>query len=220
MPEENANGTNESQQTPSTEASVPRADYEKLLVEAATAKEKASLFDDLLKDPEFLTFLEKEDSVPATAVKASAAAQPSGSADVQALKSQIEELSSKLENLGKAYSSDKEAFMRMESNKLIDTMSTDKENYPFFNDKEVRESMATLLEQGRASNMIDAYRLSTFDRAEAQGRNKVINKKGAVTLPIGQRMGTPLPASGGKRELKDILGDALDKTGVVLTEGE
>jgi hypothetical protein len=214
-----ANGTNESLvEAPSPEASVPRADYDKLLIEATTAKEKATLFDEMLQDPDFLEFLNKDDAPkPAAAAKP---VTPGATSDVKALQQQVEALTSKLENLGKVYGADREAFMRLESHKLIDTMTTDKENYPFFDDKAVKEEMAVLLEQGRAVNMQDAYRLATYSKSVATGRNQVVSKKGIVTLPLGQRTGSPLPAAGGKRSLQDILGDALDKTGVVLTEGE
>lgn len=201
---------------------VARKDYEELLVKASSFEEKATLFDELIADPEFRKFLDddgNEDTKKAPTAKPGFPPKGEASPDVKALVETVEALTGELRNLKQSYQQDKEAFLQSEASNQIAAMKKDKDNFPFFEESEVQKSMAEHLEQHRATNMVDAYRLATYGRAVATGRNQAAGKM-RVALPLGQRSGSYTPPAHEKRDLRAIIGDAMDKHGISLNDSE
>lgn len=211
----------------SSEETVSREDYEKLLVEANSHKEKAELLDQLLDDPEFQQFVSqvesgsKETAPPKEPPKKGTTQRTDDL--VAKLEEVIEPIKREIESMKSVYQQDQETAWAAEADRQIEAMKNDKEHFPFF--EEVQPAMAKLLESGRATSMSDAYMIAAFDKAKAEGRSEVLRKKEAKAkpkvLPGGaaeKREKSKDVFSTGKKSLRDILEDSWDKVGVELVE--
>jgi len=124
------------------------------------------------------------------------------------------------------YDQDKSSIFRQEADREIDKLEADKENFPFFGKPEVKSEMVKVLESGRATNMVDAYRLATYNLAKASGRDERLNKsqRGLKGLDASDSMKArsdrTKDALTGKRGLRDIISDAYDKVGLLDSEEE
>lgn len=211
---------------PDLEKYVPKEEYEQLLVEASTSKEKAELLDQLLADPEFQAYLDhKEEPEKAPRVPPPPKTGVKTPDLVAQLEKVIEPLRNDIETMKKVYYEDQEKVWAVEADRQIAAMASNKEEFPFF--LEVQAEMAKLLESGRASSMVDAYRLCTYDKARASGRAEVLDKtkKRPVLLPSPDRRsdGEPKSAKGvlqQKRSLRDIISDAFDQHNIDIPESD
>jgi len=197
------------------------------LQNATSAVEKAKLLDELLEDPGFQKYLHAQDDDTAppedltvTKPKAAEANKPTAPVVTQQLQEVLEPLKREIEQLKSVYQTDKDSFLIKEAEREVASMTSNKQDFPFF--EEVREEMTKLLTSGRAVSLVDAYRLATYDKAKAAGREEVTRKRSRVPLlgPSGEKgKDASRPTFGAKQTLRDILEQAADKVGT-LTYGE
>jgi len=213
--------TDDGSSKPDPKDYVARADYDRLLSEARTSKEKAEILDALMDDPDFQTYLNSEGPVSSTPATKPPASRSEASSTKELIESTLKELVKPLvddiASMKEVYMTDKRSNWEAEASAQVAAMQKDTVNFPFF--KEVWEEMADLLEKGEATNLANAYRIAAFGKAEAQGRNKASDKqkKGLASIgpsasDSGRRDTRPKDRMGsGKQTLSHALEAAFDK---------
>lgn len=183
------------------------------LQSAASYADKAKLLDELLEDPKFHEYL-AGDEAASTAATSKPAVVPGAPKEVmEQLTKVLEPITKRLDQMEQMYTGDKQEFLVNEATREVEAMAADKTNFPFYD--AVRDEMTKLLTSGRAVNLVDAYRIASFDKAKAAGRDETL-RKGRNSLLSPSDGGSETPSQFGKKSsLREKLEQAADQVGTL-----
>ena len=193
MGDEVVNTDSSSEGTTTEEIKLKKEEYEKLIKEAEGFKERARLLDELLEDPAFQQALELAEQQLKGKEKDEGKEKKDEPKDEDLKDVPTPELIEKViekklkpieEALKKFEEKEQRELERQQEKKIADELKElegNPEKYPYFSD--VKEEMLTLLKEGRAVGLLDAYKLATYGKPPKEVSKKA-NKR---VITLGRR---------------------------------